>query len=58
MSATPKIRATQTKPTRDEVKAAWERLRQAADQGSVHASALLIALVENKPVMSLDYPAA
>ncbi|MBI6611597.1 hypothetical protein YA0729_02450 [Pseudomonas simiae] len=52
MSTTPKPRGQQAKPTRAEVKAAWERLRTAADQGSVQASALLIALVENRPLIA------
>jgi hypothetical protein len=52
MSTTPKSRGQQAKPTRAEVKAAWGRLRTAADQGSVQASALLIALVENRPLIA------
>lgn len=52
MSTTIKPRGHQAKPTRAEVKAAWERLRTAADQGSVQASALLIALVENRPLIA------
>ncbi|MDB5984764.1 MAG: hypothetical protein JWQ69_5779 [Pseudomonas sp.] len=50
MSATTKPRGPQAKPTRAELNAAWYRLRAAADQGSVQASALLIALVENRPL--------
>ncbi|WDH33910.1 hypothetical protein [Pseudomonas chlororaphis] len=50
MSTTIKPRGHQAKPTRAEVKAAWERLRAAAEQGSVQASALLIALAENRPL--------
>ncbi|WP_323154871.1 hypothetical protein [Pseudomonas alvandae] len=52
MSTTTKSRGHQAKPTRAEVKAAWGRLRSAAEQGNVQASALLIALAENKPVIS------
>lgn len=52
MSTTIKPRGHQAKPTRAEVKAAWGRLRAAADQGSVQASALLIALVENRPLIA------
>jgi hypothetical protein len=50
MSATAKPRGTQAKPTRAELNAAWNRLRAAADQGSVQANALLIALTENRPL--------
>ncbi|AZE37701.1 MULTISPECIES: hypothetical protein [Pseudomonas] len=50
MSTTTKPRGHQAKPTRAEVKAAWGRLREAAEQGSVQASALLIALAENRPL--------
>ncbi|MBJ2210333.1 hypothetical protein JFT33_27490 [Pseudomonas carnis] len=45
-----KPRGPQAKPTRAEINAAWSRLRSAAEQGSVQASALLIALVENRPL--------
>lgn len=47
-----KPRGPQARPTRAEVSAAWGRLRNAAEQGSIQASALLIALAENKPVLS------
>lgn len=50
MSATIKPRGPQAKPTRAELNAAWSRIRLAAEQGSVQASALLIALTENKPL--------
>lgn len=53
MSPTSKPRGHQSKPTRAEVKAAWSRLRSAADQGNVQASALLIALTENRPVLGV-----
>lgn len=53
MSNTTKLRGAQVKPTRAEVNAAWCRIRAAADQGSIEASALLIALAENKPVIGL-----
>ncbi|MGY3642257.1 hypothetical protein [Pseudomonas sp. PK-RTE-24] len=49
VSAT-KPRGPQAKPTRAEINAAWGRLRSAAEQGSVQASALLIALVESHPL--------
>jgi hypothetical protein len=52
MSTTTKPRGHPAKPTRAEVKAAWGRLRTAADQGSVQANALLIALVENRPLIA------
>lgn len=51
-------RGRQHKPTRTEVAAAWGRLREAASQGSVQASALLIALTENKPVIAMESPTA
>jgi hypothetical protein len=44
-------RGTQAKPTHAEVVAAWGRLRAAASQGSVEASALLIALAERRPIL-------
>lgn len=50
MSTTVKARGHQAKPTRSEVNAAWGRIRTAANEGSVQASALLIALVENRPL--------
>lgn len=56
---TPKpARGRQHKPTRSEVAAAWNRLREAAADGSVQASALLIALAENKPVITMESPTA
>lgn len=54
MSTLTKPRGPQAKPTRAELTAAWNRLRTAADQGSVQASALLIALAENKPVITIE----
>ena len=51
MSPPTKLRGHQVKPTRAEVKSAWGRLRIAAAQGSVQANALLIALVENHPLI-------
>lgn len=45
-------RGPQAKPTRNELLAAWARLRSAAGSGDVVATALLIALAENKPVLS------
>lgn len=50
MSTAMKTRGRQAKPTRNEVSAAWDRIRSAADGGDLQASALLIALVENKPL--------
>lgn len=50
MSTEIKTRGRQAKPTRHEVSAAWDRLRSAADGGDLQASALLIALVESKPL--------
>jgi hypothetical protein len=50
MTATAKIRGRQARPTRTEVIDHYERLRAAADLGNVQASALLIALAENKPL--------
>lgn len=47
-------RGQQAKPTRDELLAAWARLRSAAGSGDVVATALLIALVENKPVIGIE----
>ena len=56
---TPKpARGRQHKPTCSEVAAAWSRLREAAADGSVQASALLIALAENKPVIAMESPTA
>jgi len=51
-------RGRQHKPTRSEVAAAWGRLRDAASEGSIQASALLIALAENKLVIAMESPAA
>lgn len=56
MSTPIKLRGHQTKPTLSEVKAAWGRLRSAADAGDIQAAALLVALVESKPLFQL--PAA
>mgnify|MGYP003608012491 CR=1 FL=1 len=50
MSTAIKPRGRQAKPTRNEVAAAWDRLRAAADAGDLQASAMLIALVESKPL--------
>lgn len=50
MSTQTKTRGPQAKPTKFEVCAAWGRLRSAAENGDVQASALLIALVEKRPV--------
>ncbi|MCG8293027.1 hypothetical protein [Pseudomonas entomophila] len=53
MTAPTKARGQQIKPTIAEVNAAWARLRAAAGKGDVYANALLIALTEQRPVMSL-----
>lgn len=53
MTATPKIRGQQTKPTTAEIRDAWARLRNAAGNGDVQANALLIALSENKTTFSI-----
>ncbi|WP_162987976.1 hypothetical protein [Stutzerimonas urumqiensis] len=52
MSTTEKPRGRQQRPNRTELIAAWSRIRDAADKGSIPASALLIALSENKPFVS------
>lgn len=49
-----KARSRQIKPVRAEVRAAWERLRKAADSGDIQASALLIALTEARPLIRAD----
>jgi hypothetical protein len=54
MHTTTKHRGPQAKPTRAELNSAWARIRSAAEMGSVEASALLIALAENKPVIAID----
>lgn len=43
-------RGRQCRPTRRELEAAWVRLRAAADQGDIQATALLVALAENRPL--------
>jgi len=53
-----KTRGHQTKPTRAEISAAYERLRTAANAGSVQANAVLIALAERRPLLPLDALAA
>lgn len=58
MTTTTKTRGRQHKPTRSEVAAAWDRLRAAADKGSIQASALLIALSEGKPLLNQEHRAA
>jgi len=54
MSATTKIRGHQTKPTRAEISAAYERLRIAASSGSVQANAALIALAERRDLLPME----
>lgn len=52
MSIIDKPRGRQVRPNRAELTAAWSRIRDAADKGSILASALLITLSENKPFVS------
>lgn len=54
MTTLTKARGQQIKPTRAEISAAWARLRAAAEQGHIEANALLIALAENKPAISME----
>ncbi len=49
-----KTRGHQTKPTRAEISAAYERLRLAANSGSVQANAVLIALAERRPLLPME----
>lgn len=58
MNTTTIQRGRQHKPTRAEVSAYYERLRAAANRGDVQASALLIALAENRPVLPVGAVAA
>lgn len=58
MNTAKPARGRQHRPTRSEVAAAWGQLRDAAAKGSVQASALLIALAENKPVIAMESPSA
>jgi len=51
MGTTDRTRGRQQHPSRSELVAAWSRIRDAADKGSIQASALLIALSENKPLV-------
>ncbi|EIK94028.1 hypothetical protein PMM47T1_24079 [Pseudomonas sp. M47T1] len=51
-------RGHQSKPTRAEIRAAWERLKTAAEQGNLEANALLIALTEKSLSIRVDAPAA
>lgn len=43
-----KVRGRQYRPTRAEIRAAWDRLRTAADRGDIQASAALIALAASE----------
>lgn len=54
---TAKSRGRQHKPTQAELAAAWDRIRDKADQGDVAASALLIALAEKRPVLPVGVSA-
>lgn len=54
MSSSTKSRGHQTKPTRAEITAAYERLRIAANSGSVQANAALIALAERRPLLPME----
>ena len=53
-----KVRGRQCTPTRSEVADYYSRLRTAADQGNVQASALLIALAERRPLLPTEGLAA
>ena len=54
---TAKSRGRQHKPTQAELAAAWDRIRDKADQGDGAASALLIALAEKRPVLPVGVSA-
>ncbi len=54
MNAGGKIRGQQAKPTKADLSAAWVRLREAAERGSVEANALLIVLAENRSITLSD----
>lgn len=54
MNAGGKIRGQQAKPTKADLSAAWVRLREAAERGSVEANALLIVLAENRSIILGD----
>lgn len=49
-----KARCRNNRPTSSDVRDAWRRLRQASEEGNVQATALLVALAENKPLIHLD----
>lgn len=48
------VRGRQISATKKDIDDSWERLRGAAREGSLIASALLIALQQNKPFMHTD----
>jgi hypothetical protein len=50
----PKGRGPNRGLTKGELRLAWDRIRSAASSGDLQANALLIALAENKPVISLE----
>lgn len=50
MTEATKTRGRQRRPTASDVARYYDRLRSAADQGNVQATALLIALAERRPV--------
>lgn len=54
MTTAAKARGRQHRPTRSEIAAYYEFLRSAANKGNVQASALLIALAENRPVLPAE----
>lgn len=54
MHANVEHRGPQRKATLADIGQAWQCLRDAAKGGNIQAAALLIALAENKPVISLE----
>ncbi|MBV6823856.1 hypothetical protein [Pseudomonas sp. PD9R] len=48
----PKGRGPSRSLTKAELKLAWDRIRSAAASGDLQASALLIALAEQRPLMT------
>ncbi len=53
-----KKRGRQCRPTKNELVSAWSRIRNAAEAGDLHASALLISLVDLHPLPALSALAA
>ncbi|WP_370600481.1 hypothetical protein [Pseudomonas nitroreducens] len=46
-------RSRNSRPTSNDVRGAWQRLRQASEDGDLCATALLVALAENKPLLGI-----